>query len=113
LKVEASAKRVIVYINSTDQYHGRPLYVAIVQLCQEIGMAGATVSRCMEGFGASHELHSSRLLELSENMPIRVEVVDVPERIGPYLTALDGMISEGLVTISDVQIRKYLPDPKG
>jgi PII-like signaling protein len=112
MKIEVDAKLVTIFVNSTDQWHGRPLYSAIVQLCQERGIAGATVVRCVEGYGASRQLHTSRLLELSENLPVRIEVVDLPERIDPLLTALGGMIGEGLVAVSNVHIMKYLPDPK-
>jgi PII-like signaling protein len=107
MKVETDAKLVTVYVNSTDQWHGRPLYTAIVQLCQQKGIAGATVSRCVEGYGAHHRLHTTRLLELSENLPVRVEVVDLAERIEPLLKDLAGMIAEGLVTVSDVHILKF------
>jgi PII-like signaling protein len=112
MKIEVDAKMVTIFVNSTDQWHGRPLYSAIVQLCQEKGIAGATVVRCVEGYGSSRHLHTSRLLELSENLPVRIEIVDLPERVEPLLAALGGMIGEGLVTVSDVHIMRYLPDPK-
>ncbi len=112
MKIEVDAKLVTIYVNSTDQWHGRPLYSAIVQLCQQQGIAGASVTRCAEGYGAGHQLHTTRLLELSENLPVRIEVVDLPERIEPLLAALEGMIGEGLVTISGVHILRFLPDPK-
>jgi PII-like signaling protein len=112
MKIEVDAKMVTIFVNSTDQWQGRPLYTAIVQLCQDKGIAGATVVRCVEGYGASRRLHTTRLLELSENMPVRIEVVDLPERVEPLLAALEGMIGEGLVTVSNVRIMKYLADPK-
>jgi PII-like signaling protein len=111
MKVQTDAELVVIYVNSTDQWHGRPLYTAIVQLCQQKGIAGATVTRCVEGYGAGHRLHTSRLLELSEDLPVRIEVVDVPERVEPLLADLGGMIGEGLVTVRDVHIIRYLPDP--
>ena len=113
MKIEAEARLVTIYVNSTDQWHGRPLYSAVVGLCQEKGIAGATVVRCVEGYGAGHRLHTTRLLELSENLPVRIEIVDLPERIEPLLAALGGMIGEGLVTVSTVHILRFLPDPKG
>src|SRR5438128_1236263 len=85
---------------------------AVVQLCQQKGLAGATVTRCVEGYGAGHQLHTTRLLELSENLPVRIDIVDVPERVEPLLAALEGMIGEGLVTVCDVRIIRYLQDPK-
>ena len=113
MKVEADAKLVTVYVNSTDQWHGRALYSAIVQLCQERGIAGATVSRCTEGYGSHHHLHTPRLLELSENVPMRIDIVDLPERIDPLLAVLGGMIGEGLIAVAKVHILRFLPDPKG
>jgi uncharacterized protein len=112
MKVEAAAKQVTVFINSTDQWHGQPLYSAIVHLCEKRGIAGATVSRCVEGYGASGQLHTTRLLELSENLPVRIDIVDLPERIVTLLIALEGMIGEGLVAVADVHILRFLPDPK-
>jgi PII-like signaling protein len=110
MKTETLGHKVTVYVNSTDQWHGRPLYSAIVQLCQEQGIAGATVSRCVEGYGVHKHLHTARLLELSQNMPVRIEIIDLPERIQPLLAALDPMIVEGLVTVSDVRMRRWVPD---
>jgi PII-like signaling protein len=112
MKVETDAKLVTIYVNSTDKWHGRALYSAIVELCQQKGIAGATVTRCVEGFGASHKLHTARLLELSENLPVRIEIIDVAERITPLLTDLGGMIGEGLVTVSDVHILRFQTNPK-
>jgi PII-like signaling protein len=112
MKIEVDAKQVTVFVNSTDQWHGRPLYTAIVQLCQQKGLAGASVTRCVEGYGAGHQLHTTRLLELSENLPVRIDIVDLPERVEPLLASLEGMIGEGLVTVGDVHIIRYLPDPR-
>jgi PII-like signaling protein len=112
MKVEGDAKQVTVFVNSTDQWHGRPLYAAVVQVCQERGIAGATVTRCVEGYGAGRHLHTARLLELSENLPVRIEIVDLAERIDPLLPVLGGMIGEGLVVIANVHILRFLPDTK-
>jgi PII-like signaling protein len=112
MKVEVQAKVVTVFVNSSDQWHGQPLYSAIVQLCRDRGVAGATVSRCVEGYGASGELHTTRLLELTQNLPVRIEIVDLAERIEPFLEALGSMICEGLVTVSDTRVLRYLPDPR-
>lgn len=112
MKIEEDAKLVTVYVNSTDQWHAQPLYAAIVQLCRERGIAGATVTCAIEGYGGSGRLHTSRLLELSENLPVRIEIVDLAERIDPLVAALEPMISEGLVAVSKVHILRFLPDPK-
>ena len=81
-------------------------------LCKERGIARATVTRCTEGYGGSGHIHTTRLLELSENLPMRVEIVDISERIDPLLPALEAMIGEGLLTIAGVHIRRYLNDRK-
>jgi len=112
MKIEVEAKLVTIFVNSTDQWHGRPLYTAVVQLCQQKGIAGATVVRCVEGYGSSRHLHTTRLLELSENLPVRIEIVDLAERIEPLLADLGNMIGEGLVTVGNVHIMKYIADPK-
>lgn len=112
MRIEEDAKVLTVYVNSTDQWHGQPLYAAIVQLCRDRGIAGATVTRAVEGYGGSGRLHTSRLLELSENLPVRIEIVDLSERIDPLLAALEPMIGEGLLTVAKVHILRFLADPK-
>jgi PII-like signaling protein len=111
MKIEVDARQVTVFVNSTDQWRGRPLYAAVVQLCRERGVAGATVSHCAEGYGAGHQLHTTRVLELSENLPVRIEIIDLSERIAPLLQALGEMIGEGLVVVANVHILRFLPDP--
>jgi len=112
VKIETDAKQVTIFANSTDQYHGQALYAAIVQLCERLGIAGATVTRATEGYGAGRELHTTRLLELSQNMPVRIDIVDIRERIEPLLRELDTMITEGLVVLADVRVWRYLADPR-
>lgn len=109
MMVEQKARLVVVYVNSSDQWQGRPLYSSIVHLCETKGIAGASVIRVAEGYGGSHHLHTIRLLALSENMPVRIEILDVPEKIDPLLADLEAMISGGLVIISDVIARHYSP----
>lgn len=107
MKIEQDAKLVTIYVNSTDQWHGHPLYTAIVKLCEEQGIAGASVIRCAEGYGVHHRLHTTRLLELSQNLPVRIEIIDLREKIEPFLAALQPMMTEGLVTISDVHMIRF------
>ena len=85
MKTESTALLLTIYINSGDHHHGAPLYAAIVHLCHERGIAGATVFRAMEGYGSSGQLHTTRLLELGENLPVRIEIIDVRERIEALL----------------------------
>jgi protein CrcB len=112
VKTEADAKLVTIYLNSSDLWHGRPLYSAILRLCRQKGIAGATVVRCDEGYGAGRRLHTTRLLELSESLPLCIEVIDLAERVEPLLTDLTAMIDEGLVTISDVHVLQFRPATK-
>ena len=93
-----------VFIGESDTWHGRPLYQAIVRRLREEGLAGATVLRAIEGFGAKSHLHTSRLLRLSEDLPLVIEVVDTAENIDRVLPLLDEMIGDGLVTLEKVQV---------
>ncbi|MCS6850509.1 MAG: DUF190 domain-containing protein [Gemmataceae bacterium] len=111
MKIETNAKRVAIYVNSTDHWHGRPLYSAVVEFCRSKGIAGATVTRAFEGYGAGHQLHKPKLLAWAENLPVRIEIIDLAERLEPVLPELCGMIGEGLLTLSDVRVIRYLPDP--
>jgi PII-like signaling protein len=112
MRIELDAQLVTIYLNNGDQYHGRPLYSAVVELCRERGIAGATVMRCNEGYGASRKVHTTRILELSEDLPVRIEIIDLKERIDPVLPELEKMIGEGLITFRDVHILRFLEDPK-
>jgi len=112
MKIETDAKAVTVYVNSSDRWHGQRLYAAIVGLCKDRGIAGVTVVRCAENYGGSGHFHTARLMELCENLPVRVEIVDITEWIEPLLVALEPMIGEGLLTVADVRIRRFLPDPR-
>jgi uncharacterized protein len=107
VKIEGDAKRVRVYIGESDRWHGKPLFTAIVERCRADGFAGATVLRGIEGFGAHSRIHTARILQLSEDLPVVVEIVDLAERIERLLPMLDEMVGEGLVTIEDVHVLKY------
>jgi uncharacterized protein len=96
-----------IFIGESDTWHGKPLYQAIVQRLRSEGMAGATVVRAIEGFGAKSHLHTSRLLRLSEDLPLIIEVVDKAENIERALPLLDDMIADGLVTLEKVQVVMY------
>jgi PII-like signaling protein len=96
-----------IYIGETDVWHGRPLYEAIVHLLRERGLAGATVVRGIEGFGAKQHLHTTRILSLSNDLPILIEVVDQEDRLRAVLPELDAMVSEGLITLERVEVVAY------
>ena len=96
-----------IFIGESDRWHGKPRYEAIVQHVRKEGLAGATVIRGIEGFGADSRLHTSRILRLSEDLPVVIEIVDTEERIERVLPILDEMVSEGMVTLERVQIVAY------
>jgi PII-like signaling protein len=96
-----------VFIGETKQYEGRPLYEAIVLKAREMHMAGATVLRGPMGYGRTSRLHTAKVLRLSDDLPIVVEIVDSQEKIDEFLPTLDGMIGSGLVTLEKVQVLKY------
>src|SRR5512144_98000 len=112
MQIEGPAQRVTIYVGSSDTWHGQNLVVAIVERCRKMGLAGATASRGLMGFGKASHLHRAHLLRLSEDLPERVEVIDRPERIAELLPVLDEMVKGGLVIVEDVQIVRYLHDPK-
>ncbi len=106
-RLEGEGKLLRVFIGESDRWHGRPLYQAIVARAREEGLAGATVTRGIEGFGAKSHLHTSRILQLSSDLPVVVEIVDTAERIEALLPLLDEMVADGLVTIEPVHIVSY------
>lgn len=108
MKIEGKAKAVAIYIGESDQWKGRPLYVAIVEEAKKLGMAGATVFRGTMGFGANSRIHTASILRLSEDLPVAIHLVDVEERVTPFLRILDDMVSEGLVTTWDVTVERYV-----
>jgi len=107
VKLEGRGKLLRIYIGESDTWHGKPLYQAIVERVREHGCAGATVVRGIEGFGRASRLHTARILRLSEDLPVLIEIVDTEEKIESVLPVLDEMIHEGLVTIEAVQILAY------
>jgi PII-like signaling protein len=107
MKLEGEGTLARIFIGEADRWEGQPLYEAIVQRARDKGLAGATVLRGFEGFGAHSQVHSARLLRLAENLPIVVEIVDKKEQIQAFLPELDAMIEEGLVTLEPVQVILY------
>jgi PII-like signaling protein len=96
-----------VFIGESDVYDGQPLYRSIVLKARELGLAGATVLRGAMGFGANSKMHTTRLLELSSDLPILVEIVDSAEKISGLLPFLDEVVKEGLITIELVKVFRY------
>lgn len=112
MMIAGQARELRIYIGESDQYKGRPLYQAIVRLLKEQGLAGATVMRGIEGFGANSRIHTANILRLSEDLPLVIVTVDSKEKIDRILPSLSEMISQGLITIHDVEVVKYAHDAK-
>ena len=107
MKLEGKGKLLRVFIGESDVWHGKPLYRAIVERAREMNIAGATVLRGIEGFGAKSHLHTARILRLSEDLPVIIEIVDSAERIDALLPAVDEMVGDGLVTVETVDVIAY------
>lgn len=107
VKISGKSKLLQIYIGETDRYDGVPLYQAIVKLAKKEGLAGATVTRAILGFGANSRIHSANILRLSEDLPVVISIVDSEEYINKILPQLDEMVQEGLITIQDVDVIKY------
>lgn len=111
MKIEGTGKLLRIYIGANDRLGQTPLYEAIIQKTQELGMAGATVIRGTQGFGASHHLHKARILRLSENLPLLIEIVDSETRIQNAIIELEKLIEQAgkgvLMTQETVEILRY------
>jgi PII-like signaling protein len=107
VKLEGEGKLLRLFIGESDTWHGKPLYQAIVERVRKEGLAGATVLRGIEGFGADSRIHTSRILRLSEDLPVVIEIVDTPEQIERVVPILDEMVGEGMLTLERVQIVSY------
>ena len=97
----------MVFVGETDRYHGGSLYEAIVMKARASGLAGATVLRGVMSFGRRSILHTAKILRLSEDLPIVIEIVDSLEKIEQFLPLLDGMIHDGMVTLEKVDVIRY------
>ncbi|MBI5564117.1 MAG: DUF190 domain-containing protein [Chloroflexi bacterium] len=114
IRMTGPGKKLTIYIGEADRAGARPLYQAILEKLKKEGLAGATVTRGVAGFGAHSRIHTAALLQLSEDLPLIIEVIDTPEKIEQGVAAIGPLIKEGLVTLHDVEIVKYthraLPD---
>jgi PII-like signaling protein len=111
MKIAGDGKLLRIFVGESDQSQGKPLYEAIVLKARELGLAGATVWRGIEGYGARSRIHTSKILRLSENLPILIEIVDTEEKIRDALGALGTLMEEagggGLITLEKAEIIKY------
>lgn len=113
MKITGEGKLLRIFVGEADRYGGRPLYEAIVHKARELGLAGATVWRGIESFGARSRIHTAKILRLSEDLPIIIEIVDTEEKIRAALPVLDEMLESsgggGLVTLEKAEVIRYTP----
>jgi uncharacterized protein len=113
MQIPKQAVLLRIFIGENDRAGGSPLYEAIVLKAREQHLAGATVLRGPMGFGASSRLHTAKILRLSEDLPLVIEIVDSEEKINAFLPTLDAMMSSGLITLEKVQVLQYGTKPAG
>lgn len=106
----ADAMLLRILIGESDRWQHQPLYEALVMKAREIGLAGATVLRSPMGFGASSRLHTAKILQLSNDLPVVIEIVDTEEKINGFLPMLDEMMGGGLVTLEKIKVIHYRPE---
>jgi uncharacterized protein len=111
MKIEGQGLLARIYIGERDQWNGRPLHDAILELLRERKIAGATVIRGSAGFGAKAHLHTTRILRLSEDLPMLIEIVDQEARLRAILPELDAMVTDGLITVERVEVVAYRSAP--
>jgi hypothetical protein len=107
MKLEGTGLLLRIYLGESDQWHGKPLYQAIVERLRERGLAGTTVLRGIEGFGAKQHVHTTRILSLSEDLPVLIEAVDIEEKIRAIIPEIDEMLGDGLMTLEKVEVITY------
>lgn len=107
MRLPREAKLLRIFVGESDKYKGRPLYEAIVEEAHRRGLAGATVLRGPLGYGASSRIHTAKILRISEDLPMVIEIVDEEDKISAFLPDLDEMIGEGLVTLEKVEVIVY------
>jgi PII-like signaling protein len=107
MRTESKAHLLRIFVNESDRYEGRAVYETIIRLAKEQGLAGATAVRAIEGYGANSRIHSVKVLHLSEDVPIVVEIIDAPERIAAFIPTLDKIVAEGVVTVEKIHVLTY------
>jgi uncharacterized protein len=108
MRLTGTALRLTIMVGESDQWHHKPLYTEFVHRAHQAGLAGATVLRGVEGYGASNLIHTTRLLSLGEDLPVVIVIVDTHDRIRAFLPQLDELVSEGLVTLEECEVIRYV-----
>ena len=108
MRLEGHQKRLTIFVGESDHHGHTPLATEIVQRAHRAGLAGASVFRGVEGYGASNHIHTTRILSLSDDLPIAIIIVDTEEAIQRFVPELDELITEGLVILDEVKVIKYV-----
>ena len=108
MKIEGPAVRLTIFLGEDDTWHHKPLYHEIVRRARDAGLAGASVLRGVEGYGASSLIHTTRILSLSEDLPVVIVIIDEEAKLRAFLPQLDELIGEGLVTLDQVEVVRYV-----
>jgi PII-like signaling protein len=107
MQIPEEGQLIRIFIGESDRWKGRPLYEAIILKAREMGIAGATMLRGLMGYGANSRIHTAKILRLSEDLPIVVEIVDAPEKISALLPVIEEMVGDGLITLENVRVVQY------
>jgi uncharacterized protein len=107
MRLIGPARRITIFIGESDRFNHKPLYAEIVHRAHQHGLAGASVFRGLEGFGASSRIHTSRLLSLSEDLPMIIIIVDTAERTEAFLDEVAELVTGGLIIVDDVHVHTY------
>ena len=110
MQIPSEGQLLRIFMGESDHYEGTPLYEALVLAAREHGIAGATMLRGLMGYGATSRIHTAKILRMSEDLPVVVEIVDSPERIASFLPVVESMVRGGLVTLERVQVIRYAHD---
>jgi uncharacterized protein len=109
---QGPAKKVTVYVGEDVHHRGEPLYLGVLNYLFSHGVSGATVTKGVAGFGAHHHMHTTRILEISENLPVKIEFIEEAEKLEAILPVLAQMVDEGLIVLADVEVVKYTHRPE-
>jgi PII-like signaling protein len=107
MTIPTEGKLLRIFVGEADRWHGKPLHEAIIEEARRRGLAGATAWKGFTGFGANSRLHTTKVLRLSEDLPVVIEIVDAEEKISSFLPVLDEMVGEGLVTVERAEVLLY------
>lgn len=107
MTLRGPARKLTIVVGESDTWHGKPLSAEIVHRAHAAGLAGASVFRGVEGYGASNHIHTTRIFSLSEDLPVKVEVVDTAEKIEAFVAEIEPLIDEGLITLTDIDVVRY------